>query len=242
MNDYVDPSLGLAVALISMGQGAEKNRNAVNFMMSNASMVVGWKRAGLTHGQIADAMVRLGFSISGKHVRNTFAKLVDLAVESDVLAFKLALHRKFLIQADSSFAVQPDLSTHCAPTSRARSAAPSPAVTHAVTPIASQASVVYAPPSPSPVASPVVRAPVLFGANELVKIDGEDGDEDSDGMTKQPRSFGDFRRRLWSSMKSDRPLPFVEYEDGQRLQVPGALIRPLFEGKFKNWKELMAQL
>jgi hypothetical protein len=73
-------------------------------------------------------------------------------------------------------------------------------------------------------------------------VDGEFEDMASTMFTKTPRSYGDFRRRLWKSLRSSKPSPVIEYEDGERFQVPSAIQRKVLDGSLKNWQEFYDKL
>lgn len=74
----------------------------------------------------------------------------------------------------------------------------------------------------------------------LVPIPGEDEDFTTVfGRDKIPRSYGDFRRRLYAHRHGEPKAPNYAFEDGTAPSFNPHLHRAIIAGELKNWNELL---
>ena len=71
-------SLGMDFVLPELLAARKKNQ-AMQFVLANASLVVGWKQAGLSRAGLASALARLGYPVTAKHAGALYARAQAVA-------------------------------------------------------------------------------------------------------------------------------------------------------------------
>lgn len=191
-------------------------RKARSFIESNMSWIEGFRRADMPYGDIASIVTRLGYPVSGPQLARVASACSDRADAAVVRRFERLVRLRRLRGLTSSLSGQ----------------------VAAATPPASR----VAAPIPSPSAKPPVAAakPRSTGQLDLVSIDGEDSDIDSN-LTTNPQSFGDMRRRLFDAVGREQKTYF-HFADGERIDVPAQLHRDIFLARIRSWSELSKRL